>query len=32
MWERKFDVVEDYLAQRRARRSTDSTLRERDAG
>jgi DNA-binding transcriptional ArsR family regulator len=32
IWERKFDVLEDYLAQQRARRGTDSTPPGSDAG
>jgi DNA-binding transcriptional ArsR family regulator len=32
IWERKFDVVEDYLTQRRARLRTDSTPDGSDAG
>lgn len=32
IWERKFDIVEDYLAQQRARRSSDSTPHRSKAG
>jgi DNA-binding transcriptional ArsR family regulator len=32
IWERKFDVVEDYLAQQRARRARDCASDRSDAG